>query len=232
MSTDQLLSELEALGTDQNRKIYRRHGVGENMFGVSYANLGRLQKKIKIDHQVAQELWSTGNYDARVLATMIADPQQASDKLLQAWARDLDSYVITDAFSKFASATPLARKKMEKWITSKQEWLGAAGWNLLAVMAMKDQELADDFFERYLSVIEITLHKSKNRVRYAMNGALIAIGLRNERLQKKAMTVAKRVGKVEVDHGETGCKTPDAIEYIQRVARRGGKSKEAASGAK
>lgn len=45
----------------------------------------------------------------------------------------------------------------------------------------------------------------------------IVIGLRNDKLEKKAMEIAKKIGKVIVDHGDTNCKTPDAVEYIART---------------
>jgi hypothetical protein len=105
---------------------------------------------------------------------------------------------------------------MEKWTKSKKEWVGQAGWSLLATLAREDDDLPDTYFEAYLSAIERGIHSSRNRVRYAMNGALIAIGMRNARLEKKAIAVAKRIGEVEVDHGETGCQTPDAVAYLQR----------------
>ncbi len=57
MNETEVLQELKALGTEQNRKVYRRHGVGENLHGVSFANLGKLKKKIKIDHELAERLW-------------------------------------------------------------------------------------------------------------------------------------------------------------------------------
>src|SRR3990172_2622277 len=105
MTETDVMKQLESLGTEQNRKVYRRHGVGDNMYGVSYANLGKLKKRIKVDHDLAQKLWATGNHDARILATMIADPEQTTDKLLESWARDLSNYVLTDAFSAFAAQT-------------------------------------------------------------------------------------------------------------------------------
>ena len=46
-----------------------------------------------------QQLWASGNHDARVLATMVADPAQMKSQTLDAWAKDLDSHVVTDAFS-------------------------------------------------------------------------------------------------------------------------------------
>jgi hypothetical protein len=50
-----------------------------------------------------------------------------------------------------------------------------------------------------------------------MNRALIAIGCRSPGLRKLADAAAKRIGKVEIDHGDTACKTPDAAEYIERT---------------
>ena len=61
------------------------------------------------------------------------------------------------------------------------------------------------------------LGTAQNRVKDAMNMALISIGTRNPKLEKKALGAAKRIGKVEVDHGETSCKTPDAAAYIKKV---------------
>jgi 3-methyladenine DNA glycosylase AlkD len=225
MTEQEALQQLEALGTEQNRKVYRRHGVGDPLYGVSYANLGKLVKTIKKDHQLARGLWASGNHDARVLATMIADPARMDAKDLDSWVRDLQNYAQTDAFSKLAGHTPHARLKMEAWTRSPEEWIGAAGWNVLGLLATADTSLKDEDLEPYLEVIEREIHTRKNRVRYAMNGALIAIGTRNERLEKRALAVAAKIGEVEVDHGETGCKTPDAAEYIRKVKTRRTKAK-------
>ncbi len=99
MDYQSLVQELESLGTAQNRKVYARHGVGENQYGISFGNLRKLQKQIKRDHGLAQQLWDSGNHDCRVLATMIADPSQADDHMLESWVNVLDNYVITDTFS-------------------------------------------------------------------------------------------------------------------------------------
>lgn len=220
MELQETLHQLELLGTEQNRKTYRRHGAGENLYGVSWADLGKLQKKIKKDHALAVELWVTGNYDARILATMIADPKAMTSDDLDAWAGDLDNYVVTDAFSKLAAGSPLIREKIDRWTAADHEWIESAGWSLLAQLAMKDGDLSDDDYEKHLAVIEKDIHNRKNRVRYSMNSALIAIGGRNERLMEKALAAAAKIGKVEVDHGETGCKTPQAAEYIQKMVAR------------
>src|SRR5256885_16659489 len=82
---------------------------------------------------------------------------------------------------------------------------------------MKDAEV-----DRLLTKIEREIHRSKNRVRHSMNGALITIGLRDAAFEKKALAAAGRIGKVEVDHGDTACQTPDAAAYIRKTAARRG----------
>ena len=217
MTCQEVMKLLESLGTAQNRKIYARHGANENMFGVSFANLGKLQKQIKVDHELAGQLWVTGNGDAQVLATMIADPQAITDKQAEAWLKDVSDYGMAEMFGRLVAKSPIGQKKAEKWHKSKDEWVGATGWRMISYLAMESPHLPDEYFDPYLELIANGIHQQKNRVRYEMNGALIAIGLRNEKLEKKAMAVAKKIGAVEVDHGETNCKTPDAATYISKT---------------
>jgi 3-methyladenine DNA glycosylase AlkD len=220
MDLAEALKKLETAGTEQNRTVYARHGVRAEMFGVSYASLGKLRKAIGTDHEIARGLWASGNHDAAVLATMVADPAAVTSSELDAWARDLDSYVITDALAGFVAQTPHAHAKMEKWTKSKREWVGRAGWVLVAGLARTDESLPESWFLERIKLIEAGIHRKENRVRDAMNMALISIGMRSPRLEKRAMAAAKRIGTVEVDHGETGCRTPDAIAYIERAKAR------------
>lgn len=222
----EVMNELKALGTAQNRKVYKRHGAGEDLFGVSFANLNKLQKKIKIDHELAEKLWASGNTDAQSLATMIIDPKLADEDFLERMVKEISYYTLVDIFVRnIASKSPYARKKMESWVKSKDEWVGRAGWMLLSILAMQDKDLTDQQLEMYLKTIEKNIHKAKNRTREAMNSALISIGIRNDRLEKSAIAAAKRIGPVEVDHGETACKTPDAVAYIQKARARSKKKK-------
>lgn len=220
MTITDVMHQLAELGSEQTRKTYKRHGVSGDQYGVSSANLKSLQKKLKINQELARSLWATGNHDARVLATMIADPKQMDDPTLEAWAQDLDNYVIADSFSGLVGRTPLARQKMEQWAYVESELTGQVGWNLLAHLAMNDPDLPDDYFKSYLAAIAREIHQRPNRVRYSMNNAVIAIGLRNRALQEEAIATAQQIGLVKVDHGETNCKTPDAVAYIHKAAAR------------
>lgn len=217
----EVMAELEALGTEQNRKIYRRRGAGENQFGVSFANIRRIAKQAGRDQALAEALWQTGNQDARSLATLIAEPKSMSSDDLNRWAESLDYYAVADMFSNnVAAASPLAARKAEAWAASGREFVEQAGWNVVAALAMKDRSLPDDYFEAWLERVEHGIDGAMNRTRHAMNGALIAIGSRNAALREQAEAIAERIGKVEVDHGKTGCVTPDAASYIAKVWER------------
>jgi 3-methyladenine DNA glycosylase AlkD len=222
-----VLEELKKLGTAQNCKIYARHGVQDEQYGVSYANLGKFKKKIKINHPMALGLWATENHDARVLACMIADPNEMKGRLVKDWVRVLNNKVLAGVFSELVSQGPVARKFMEQCIKAKGEWASVTGWNVLAHLTLNDETLSNEFLEDYLKKIEGDIQTSKNRVKHSMNMALISIGIRNSHLQKKATATAKRIGKVIVDHGETNCKTPDAVAYIKKTVEHKKKMKTA-----
>jgi 3-methyladenine DNA glycosylase AlkD len=220
MDLEEALAQLEAAGTEQNRKTYRNHGVKGDQFGVSFAAQDKIAKQIRRDPNLAAALWATGNHDARLLATRIADPELLSSADLDAWSRDLGDYITSDALSALVARSPLAREKMEAWTADDDEWRGAAGWNILASLAMNDGALPDDYFRPYLEVIRSDIHNRKNRVRYSMNNAMIAIGLRSPELRREAIEAARQVGPVEVDHLKTNCKTPEAVSYIDRAWER------------
>jgi len=113
-----------------------------------------------------------------------------------------------------------ALQYVARWTRAKAEWKGSAGWSILSRLALEDKSTKDEDFAPYLGKIEKEIHTSKNRVRYSMNNALIAIGARSSKLERRALAIAKRIGTVEVDHGETGCKTPDAVSYIPKARAR------------
>ena len=217
MTLQEVMKQMKACGTEQNRKTWARHGIKGEMFGVSFANMYKFQKQIKVDQELAEQLWVTGNHDAQVLATLVADPNAMTDKRFDEWAKALGNNAIALMYSKLLIKSPLARKKAEKWHKSKDELIASLGWMLISQLALGSNELQDEYFDPYLNLIESGIHKQKNWVRYEMNGALITIGLRNDRMGKKATSIAKKIGKVIVDHGDTDCKTPDAVEYIART---------------
>ena len=225
MKLQEALRELKSHGSAQTREMQRRHGIVGKHYGVSYASLGKLRRKIKSNHELSIQLWQSGNHDARVLAAMIADPAQVTMRDLNSMVKDLDNRGTAAAFADMVGQSPKATKCTEKWVARRSEFVGYAGWNVLANIALYQDGVPDSYLEPFILKIEDNIHGSKNYVRYAMNNALIAIGCR-AKLEKKAIAAARRIGKVEVDHGATSCQTPDAASYIRKVVERNKKRKQ------
>jgi 3-methyladenine DNA glycosylase AlkD len=214
------LGALEKAGTEQNRKTYRRHGLPEPMFGVSFAILRGLAKQIGAEQATAETLWASGNTDARLLAAMIADPDALTRDVADRWVTEARCATLVDEVARIVARSPLALPCMSSWVGSDDEWIGRGGWSVMAVLANDHPEVPDASFTPYLAVIERRIAGAKNRTREKMNGALIAIGGRSDALAGPATAAAKRIGPVEVDHGDTACETPDAIEYIAKMRAR------------
>ena len=217
MTKTQVMRQLRAAGKAQTRKIFRNHGVTGDMFGASSAEIGKLRRAIKTDQALAEQLWATGNYDARTLATMIADPAQMTAAKLKTWAADLEDRHLAGALSNLAGAAAAAQSLTKQWTSSRKEMLACCGWHTLASLARADNDLGDAYFIEYLAKLEERIDTAANYARYAMNNALINIGVRNPKLERRAVATTKRIGKVDVDHGATSCKTPDAVSYIKKT---------------
>lgn len=217
MTPNEVMAQLEKAGSAPTRKTYARHGIKGATFGVSYAVLGKLTKAIKVDQGLAEALWATGNHDARILATMIADPAAIGRKQLDGWAAAADNYVLADGIARLVAKTPHARATAEAWTKSTGEHIGQCGWTALAVLAGTGETISEADCTALLVRIEKTIGTAKNRVRHSMNSALIAIGGRSNKLRTAAIAATKRIGPVEVDHGDTSCVTPDAVGYIAKI---------------
>lgn len=222
MTLAEVMEQLERAAKPGTAEIYKKHGAKDPILGVLFAELYKLQKAIRVDQKLAEGLWKTGVLDARYLATLIADAKAFTSAQLDQWVADCDHYGIVDLFARFIVARgPHARAKADKWTGAKDEWTSSAGWGTVAALAMgKDTTVDEAWFAEKLVAIEKGIAKAPNRTRYAMNSALIAIGGKSEALRTKAIAAAKRIGPVKVDHGETGCKTPEAIEYIGKMWER------------
>jgi 3-methyladenine DNA glycosylase AlkD len=217
MTLAETMTALEQAGSAQTRKTYARHGAIEPMFGVSFATLKTLVKRIKVDHELALALWDTGNFDARTLALKIADPAQMTPELLDRWANTPIARMCHGYVAYLAAEGPHARSQVNAWLASPKKDVRCSGWCLVGAMAMLDETTPDAWFADRLATIEKTIHSAPNEERDAMNRAVISIGCHNAALRKAAITAAKRIGMLEIDYGDTSCKTPDAAEHIEKA---------------
>lgn len=224
MSAADIITELRGFASDSVKRIFLKHGACEPILGVKFEYLKQLQKRIKKDHKLALELYDTGIGEAMYLAGLIADDEQMTKQDLQRWVKQaawpmLNMYTVAwvAAGSKHGRALAL------KWIDSKQEHVAVSGWSTMSCLASvkDDAELDLPELKQLLGRVQKTLGQQPDRVRYAMNGFVIAVGSHVPALTDLALKTADKIGKVEVDMGDTSCKVPDARAYIEKVRQRG-----------
>ena len=208
MKLNEVLKELESFGTEQTRKIYRRHGAEEPMFGVKFGDLTKLRKEIGIDHPLAEQLWDTGNSDARTLALMVVDLARVSSAQIDKWLSATNYGLLVGMLAgDVVPKTKYAESKWKKWSKAKSERSLSAAYALLSGSLRLDADsVSPQILSDALSRIENDIAAAPNLARHAMNNALIAIGIYRAANRKQALRIAKAIGKVQVDHGETSCK--------------------------
>jgi 3-methyladenine DNA glycosylase AlkD len=233
MTSNEILAELKSQGNEGYKKIMMIHGAKEPIFGVKIEYLKKIQKRVKMDYQLALDLYDSGVSDAMYLAGLIADDMRMTKKDLQKWvAKAYCSMHSEYTVPWVASASQHGWALANEWVESAKEHVAAAGWSTLAslVATKNDDELDIPALKKLLQRVQKSMHKAPNRVRYAMNGFVISVGSAVTDLHEPAIQTARKIGKVSVDMGGTACKVPDAEEYIDKVAQRGaiGKKRKSA----
>ncbi|MEM9823173.1 MAG: DNA alkylation repair protein [Bacteroidota bacterium] len=220
MDVNEIMAQLEAYGDERTKNTLMRHGAKEPFFGVKVADLKKILKKTKKNHALSLALYATGNSDAMYLAGLMADEHQMTKKHLNDWVKKAYwSYLSEYTVPWVAAETPFGFELGLKWITSKKEGVVAAGWSTLANYAgvNQDEDLDIAKYSALLDQVENEVHQAENRVKYTMNGFVISVGSFIPALTEKAIAIAEKVGKVEVNMNGTACKVPLAKAYIQKV---------------
>ena len=184
------------------------------------SDLKKILKKTKKNYELSLQLYETGNSDAMYLAGLMADEKKITKSDLQKWVKGAYWYYISEYTVPWvASETEFGFELGLEWIESEDENTAAAGWQTLScISALKaDEDLDLKIYDKLLARAASKVHNDKNRVSMSMNAFIIAIGSNITSLTYKAMKLAQKVGKVEVNMGDTACKVPLAKTYIQKI---------------
>jgi 3-methyladenine DNA glycosylase AlkD len=220
MTTQEILKQLKEFGNEQTKKIFMRHGAREPFYGVKVQDLKTIQNKTGKNHELALELFDTGNSDAMYLAALISEPKKMSEEQLQKWAEDAYWYMLSEYPVAWTAAESNYGWELGlKWIESEKENIASSGWSTLSffIAITKDKEIDLVKIEELLEFVTKNIHSSKNRVRYTMNGFVISVGSYIKPLHKKSKEIAAQIGKVSVEMGGTSCKVPLATDYIEKI---------------
>lgn len=221
MTVKEVLAKLESLGDAARRKHNAKAGAPENQFGVKMGDIRAIAKKIKSDHELALQLWETGNADAQLLATLIMEPGSLS-------ADEVDRLTRTVAFSYVAdwlngyvvSKHPEAEALRRKWMQDKDRWAARAGWHLTASMVNKGADGLD--LDGLLDRIEREMPKAPPEVQWTMNNTLAAIGIRDAVRRQRAVAIGERIGLYKDWPVSKGCTPPYVPVWVEEMVRREG----------
>ena len=191
-----VLRSLESHGTTRHRDEMRtRYGItAAKAFGVPMATMQQIGRSLGRDHALAQALWQTGWYEARMVASFVDDAALVTPQQMDRWVRDMDNWGICDTVCFFLfDRTPHAWRKIEPWSRSRGEFVKRTAFVLLACLALHDKQAADARFTRLLPVVEHGATDDRNFVKKGVSWALRAVGRRNAALHAAAVGAAQRL---------------------------------------
>ncbi len=196
MQYTEIMARLKSLSNPEAVADMARFGItGEKAYGgISTPDLRRLARQIGCDHALAEQIWSSGIHEARILASMIDDPALVTETQLERWVADFDSWDLCDqCCSNLFDKTEWAYQKAMEWSQRSEEFVKRAGFVMMAVLAVHDKGADDGQFGPFFRRIRQEAADERNFVKKAVNWALRQIGKRNRNLNKRAIEVATEI---------------------------------------
>jgi 3-methyladenine DNA glycosylase AlkD len=197
--TNDVLKRLRAAGSATNVAGMARYGIRPaKAYGVSTPVMRSIAKELGRDTELASALWSTNVLEARMVATMIADPLQIPEAEVERWVSQFDCWSVCDsACICLLWKTPFAWRKVREWSSRKPEYERRAAFALLAGLAVHDKKATDKQFRTALRLVAKAARDDRNFVKKAVNWALRQIGKRNAALREEAIEVAESLAAAE-----------------------------------
>jgi 3-methyladenine DNA glycosylase AlkD/uncharacterized protein YdhG (YjbR/CyaY superfamily) len=195
-----VIADLKRNGSPQFRiDMVRRYGIvtSDETFGTPMAKIKAIAKPIGKNHALARELWDTEIYDARILASMVGDPNELSAAEMDRWCKAFDNWGVCDTlcFNLF-DRSPHAWVKIDAWAKRKPEFEKRAAFALLATMALHKRGTEADFLKR-LPLIEAASSDERNFVKKGVNWSLRAMKRGGPKVRAAAITLARKLAESE-----------------------------------
>jgi 3-methyladenine DNA glycosylase AlkD len=193
------LAALERRGTKAGREGMARYGLAaRKVFGVSVKEIQAIAKATGRDHALAQALFASGWYEARLLAAFVEDPAVISKAEMAAWARGFENWGDCDtAVMHCFDRSPHAWAMTARWLKAKPEFERRTGFVMLASMALHHKAAPSAPFVAALRDVERGADDERHFVKKAVNWALRSIGSRDAACHAAAMTLAARLAARE-----------------------------------
>jgi len=196
---DNVIDKLKSKAQPENLGGMTRYGIpAEQRLCIPVPALRKLAKEIGRDHKLALDLWRSGIGEARILATMIDEPDKLTEEQMEDWVKDINSWDICDQLCmNLFGKSQLAWKKITDWSEREEEFVKRTAFSLIACLAWQDKKAGDVEFLELLPIIVREATDGRNFVKKAVNWALRNIGKRNLNLNKAAINTARDIRRLD-----------------------------------
>lgn len=219
MTLDEVMARLEAMGSERMRVQNARHGAGDNQFGIKLGDIRKLAKETKADHPPVEALWATGNFEARLLAILLAKPKALPADELDAMVRSNRVPQVADWLMAYvAKLHPEKERLRERWMADREPMAARAGWSLTAERIAGNAEGLD--LPALLDRIEREMPSASPEAQWTMNGALAETGIHHPAHRARALAIGEALGIYRDYPTPPGCTSPFAPLWIGEMVRR------------
>lgn len=219
MTRDEAMTRLEALGDGKVRALAIREGAGDAQFGVKLGDIRKLADALGSDHDLALELWATGNLDARLLAVLLMKPRKLSAEELDGMVRGNGVIQLSDWLNSYVvKKHPEKEELRREWMQDDEPMPARAGWSLTAERVAKDRDGLD--LPALLDRIEAEMATAAPEPQWTMNNTLANIGIHAPELRARALAIGEKLGVYRDYPTSPGCTSPFAPEWIGEMVRR------------
>lgn len=216
-SVNEILNEISSLANDKSKKVYIKQGIKETILGVNLGPLRKLAGTLGKNPQLAQELWDTNIFEARVLASMLFDSSKLDQETIwrlvdQAQSKNVIDELTFEAFETIDNP----KSYVGKWLRDPNPKIQRAAWNM-AIILVKQKRFSETELNDLLDLIESQLRTTDDMIQFSMNRCLCEIGIFNDQLTDRCLAIGENLGVYREMKVSKGCTSPYAPNWIHAV---------------
>lgn len=183
-------------------------------------DLRKIAKEIKVDHELAMELWSSGKFLPRLLSILIMDKKLLSEEVLDELVDDMQihTYDESNNLMDWLLANQLTKNKklttlMESWEDSPYALQRRTYWYHQGRLRWTGKTPPNNTSD-LLTAIEAKISQEQPEVQWAMNFTAGWIGVYEEQYRKHCVIIGEDTGLYKDEKVSKGC-TPNYLpEFI------------------
>lgn len=173
-TVESVVKRLSTMADPANSKGLDRYNIpSQNALGIKMPQLRQLAKTMGRNHQLAQQLWKLPIHEAKILASLLADPKQMTWAEADEWVAAIYSWDVCDqcCINVFIYIEGWKDKLLE-WIRCEAEFTKRAGI-VMAAMAPVHQpkKTSDEELVGWLGEVEKIADDPRNYVKKAVSWA-------------------------------------------------------------